>query len=115
MVLIIVKKLQNVEASKRLLTQVGVQCKPNQVAQIIRPTIASLYWSRTFPKRAIAFSNVESRHSEPLLRLRTIRITIIIIIIIIAEMTVFNVAGYRIEERHGWPAITASPRGQHSK
>ena len=39
----------------------------------------------------------------------------IIIIIIIAEMAVFNVAGYLIEERRRWPVITASPRGQHSK
>ena len=37
------------------------------------------------------------------------------IIIIIAEMAVFNVAGYLIEERRRWPVITASPRGQHSK
>ena len=36
-------------------------------------------------------------------------------IIIIAEMAVFNVAGYLIEERRRWPVITASPRGQHSK
>ena len=42
-------------------------------------------------------------------------IIIIIIIIIIAEMAVFNVAGYLIEERRRWPVITASPRGQHSK
>ena len=35
--------------------------------------------------------------------------------IIIAEMAVFNVAGYLIEERRRWPVITASPRGQHSK
>ena len=34
--------------------------------------------------------------------------------IIIAEMTVFNVAGYLIEERRRWPVITASPRGQYS-
>ena len=40
---------------------------------------------------------------------------IIIIIIIIAEMAVFNVAGYLVEERRRWPVITASPRGQHSK
>ena len=39
----------------------------------------------------------------------------IIIIIIIAEMAVFNVAGYLIEERRRWPVITASPRGQYSK
>ena len=38
-----------------------------------------------------------------------------LIIIIIAEMAVFNVAGYLIEERRRWPVITASPRGQHSK
>ena len=37
------------------------------------------------------------------------------IIIIIAEMAVFYVAGYLIEERRRWPVITASPRGQHSK
>ena len=37
------------------------------------------------------------------------------IIIIIVEMTVFNVAGYLIEERRRWPVITASPRGQYSK
>ena len=30
----------------------------------------------------------------------------------IAEMAVFNVAGYLIEERRRWPVITASPRGQ---
>ena len=34
---------------------------------------------------------------------------LIIIIIIIAEMAVFNAAGYLIEERHRWPVITASP------
>ena len=33
-----------------------------------------------------------------------------IIIIIIAEMAVFNVAGYLIEEQRRWPVITASPR-----
>ena len=38
----------------------------------------------------------------------------IIIIIIIAEMAVFNVAGYLIDERRRWPVITASPRGQYS-
>ena len=42
-------------------------------------------------------------------------VIIIIIIIIIAEMAVFNVAGYLIEERCRWPVITASPRGQYSK
>ena len=40
---------------------------------------------------------------------------IIIIIIIIGEMAVFNVAGHLIEERRGWPVITASPRLQYSK
>ena len=40
---------------------------------------------------------------------------IIIIIIIMAEMAVFYVAGYLIEERRRWPVITASPRGQCSK
>ena len=35
--------------------------------------------------------------------------TIIIIIIIIAKMTVFNVAGYLIEERRRWPAIYCLP------
>ena len=40
---------------------------------------------------------------------------IAIVKIIIAEMTVFNVAGYLIEERRRWPVITASPRGQYSK
>ena len=40
---------------------------------------------------------------------------IIIIIIIIAEMAVFNVAGYFVEERRRWPVITASPRGQYSE
>ena len=30
-------------------------------------------------------------------------------------MTVFNVAGYLVEERRRWPVITASPRGQYSK
>ena len=39
----------------------------------------------------------------------------IIIIIIIAQMAVFNVAGYLIEERRRWPVITASPRGQYYK
>ena len=38
-----------------------------------------------------------------------------IIIIIIAEIVVFNVAGYLIEERRRWPVITASRRGQYSK
>ena len=33
----------------------------------------------------------------------------------IAEMAVFNVAGYLIEERRIWPVITASPQGQYSK
>ena len=33
----------------------------------------------------------------------------------IAGMAVFYVAGYLIEERHRWPVITASPRGQCSK
>ena len=37
---------------------------------------------------------------------------IIIMIIIIAEMAVFNVAGYLVEERRRRPVITASPRGQ---
>ena len=32
---------------------------------------------------------------------------------IIAEMAVFNVAGYLIEERCRWPVITASSRGQY--
>ena len=36
-------------------------------------------------------------------------------IILIAEMAVFNVAGYLIEERRRWPVITASPREQSSK
>ena len=36
-------------------------------------------------------------------------------IIIIAEMAVFNMAGYLIEERRRWPVITASTRGQYSK
>ena len=40
---------------------------------------------------------------------------IIIIVIILAGMAVFNVAGYLIEERHRWPIINASPRGQCSK
>ena len=31
----------------------------------------------------------------------------------IAEMAVFNVAGYLIEERRRWSVITASPRGQY--
>ena len=34
---------------------------------------------------------------------------------IMAGMAVFNVAGYLKEERHRWPVITASPRGQCSK
>ena len=37
------------------------------------------------------------------------------IIIIMAGMAVFYVAGYLIEERHRWPVITSSPRGQCSK
>ena len=40
---------------------------------------------------------------------------LVIIIIIIAEMAVFNVAGYLIEERCRWPLITASQQGQYSK
>ena len=44
-----------------------------------------------------------------------INLIVIIQQIIIAEMAVFNVAGYLIEERRGWPVITASPRGQYSK
>ena len=36
-------------------------------------------------------------------------------IIIIAEMAVFNMAGYLIEERRRWPVITASTRGQYSE
>ena len=36
-------------------------------------------------------------------------------VIIIAEMAVFNAAGYLIEERRRWPVITASTRGQCSK
>ena len=32
--------------------------------------------------------------------------------IIMAEMAVFYVTGYLIEERRRWPVITASPRGQ---
>ena len=36
-------------------------------------------------------------------------------IIIMAEMAVFYVAGYPIEERRRWSVITASPRGQCSK
>ena len=39
----------------------------------------------------------------------------VVIIIIMAEMAVFYVAGYLIEERRRWPVITASPRGQCSK
>ena len=41
--------------------------------------------------------------------------TCMIIIIIIAEMAVFNVAGYLIEERRRWSLITASQQGQYSK
>ena len=37
------------------------------------------------------------------------------VIIIMAGMVVFYMAGYLIEERHRWPVITASPRGQCSK
>ena len=37
------------------------------------------------------------------------------LIIIIAEMAVFNVAGYLIGDMRRWPAITASPRRQYSK
>ena len=44
-----------------------------------------------------------------------LNISSVIIIIIIAEMAVFNVAGYLIEERRKRPVITASPRGEHSK
>ncbi len=36
-------------------------------------------------------------------------------LIIMAEMAVFYVAGYLIEERRRWTVITASPRGQRSK
>ena len=32
-----------------------------------------------------------------------------------AGMATFYVAGYLIEEKHRWPVITASPRGQCSK
>ena len=39
----------------------------------------------------------------------------VVVIIIIAEMAVFNVTGYLVEERRGWPVITASTRGQYSK
>ena len=35
--------------------------------------------------------------------------------IIMAGIQCFKVAGYPIEERGRWPAITASPRGQCSK
>ena len=38
-----------------------------------------------------------------------------VLIIIMAGMTVFNVAGYLIEERRRWPVMIASPRGQCSK
>ena len=48
----------------------------------------------------------ESHTSGLCSRMRWFIIIIIIIIIIIAEMTVFNVAGYFIEERHRWPVIT---------
>ena len=40
--------------------------------------------------------------------------SLVIVIIIIAEMAVFNVAGYLIEGRRRWPVITASPRGRYS-
>ena len=33
----------------------------------------------------------------------------------IAEMAVFNVAGYLRGKAPRWPVITASPRGQYSK
>ena len=33
-------------------------------------------------------------------------------IIVLAKMSVITVADYLIEERHRWPVITASPRGQ---
>ena len=36
---------------------------------------------------------------------------LIIIIIIIAEMTVFNVAGYLVEERRRWPVLYCFPTG----
>ena len=39
---------------------------------------------------------------------------LVVIIIIMAEMAVFYVAGYLIEERRRWPVFTASPRGQCS-
>ena len=35
----------------------------------------------------------------------------LLITIMIAEMAVFNVAGYLVEERRRWPVITASPPG----
>ena len=37
------------------------------------------------------------------------------LVIIMAELQLFNVAGYLIEEKRRWPIITASPREQCSK
>ena len=59
----------------------------------------------------ICYFNSVGRFSVVLLK-TTITI---IIIIIMAEWQLFNVAGYLIEERHRWPIVTASPRGQCSK
>ena len=66
--------------------------------------------------RRIAFDTAGCSTYVWLERLKTIlngavAVVVIIIIIIIAEMAVFNVAGYFVEERRRWPAITASPRG----
>ena len=64
--------------------------------------------------RRIAFDTAGCSTYVWLERLKTIlsgAVAVVIIIIIIAEMAVFNVAGYFVEERRRWPAITASPRG----
>ena len=69
------------------------------------------------PTSPLAMNTPKTRYLIRLMMLNTADpiIIIIIIIIIMAGMAVFNVAGYLIEERRGWPVITASPRGQCSK
>ena len=51
---------------------------------------------------------------EPFRKHPDVHPRIIIIIIIMAEMAVFYMAGYLIEERRRWPVITASPHGLSS-
>ena len=55
-------------------------------------------------------------HFHSLLFIDIVQCLIILLLIINAKMAVFKRgAGYLVEERRGWPVITASPRGQHSK